>query len=314
MKENTSFVGLDIAKFHIDAYILPRNKYIRISNNAEGLKSLQDWMGQSQRIERIVLEPTGGYERLALETLSSAGYKVSMVQAFQIRSYAKARGIFAKTDKLDAGILAEYGQKMPTRIHIPLTPVEQKLRTYVDRRSQVVQMISEEKNRLQKSGCEEMYPLIKSSLEFLEKQKMSLETTIIELIKSDARLSKLQKILTSIAGIGSIIAAILITNLPELGLLNQKQIAKLVGVAPLNHDSGTVKGKRVIYGGRQYVRNSLYLAAMQAVTKDAILKSFYNRLRQKGKTGKSALIAVIRKMVLILNAKIRDADIFSLDF
>lgn len=98
----------------------------------KGLKSLQDWMGQSQRIERIVLEPTGGYERLALETLSSAGYKVSMVQAFQIRSYAKARGIFAKTDKLDAGILAEYGQKMPTRIHIPLTPVEQKLRTYVD--------------------------------------------------------------------------------------------------------------------------------------------------------------------------------------
>ena len=123
----------------------------------------------------------------------------------------------------------------------------------------------------------------------------------------------MQKILTSIAGIGSIIAAILITNLPELGLLNRKQIAKLVGVASLNHDSGTVKGKRVIYGGRQYVRNSLYLAAMQAVTKDAILKSFYNRLRQKGKTGKSALIAVIRKMVLILNAKIRDSDIFSLD-
>ena len=279
MNDYNTNIGIDVAKNHLDVCILPSGKTKRFKNNELGIISLIEFIGDKEQIERIILEPTGGYEELVLELLSEKNYKISLVNAAQIRAFAKANGILAKTDKIDAKVLADYGAKIPSRLYVPLSLPLKQLRKYVQRRRQLLHMIVEEKNRLKKERDGEMIILIKETLEYLNKQKDILEQRIIEKIESEV---------------------------PELGKLSHNQIAKLIGVAPINRESGMMRGKSKIYGGRGYVRDSLYLAALPAIRFEPILRDFYLRLKNNGKPGKLAVIAVVHKMIIILNARLRD--------
>lgn len=306
MNEYNINIGIDVAKNHLDVCILPSGKTKRFKNNELGIASLIEFIGDKEPIERIILEPTGGYEELILEILSEKNYKISLVNAAQVRAFARANGILEKTDKIDAKVLADYGAKIPSRLYIPLSLPLKQLRKYVQRRRQLLHMIVEEKNRLKKERDNEMIILIKETLEYLNKQKDILEKRIIEKIEADKQLKHIKEILVSMKGIGSVTAAVLMCEVPELGKLNHNQIAKLIGVAPLNRESGMMRGKSKIYGGRGYVRDSLYLAALPAIRFEPVLRDFYLRLKNNGKPGKLAVIAVVHKMITILNARLRD--------
>lgn len=306
MNEYNINIGIDVAKNHLDVCILPSGKTKRFKNNELGIISLIEFIGDKEPIERIILEPTGGYEELVLEMLSEKNYKISLVNAAQIRAFAKANGILAKTDKIDAKVLADYGAKIPSRLYVPLSLPLKQLRKYVQRRRQLLHMIVEEKNRLKKERDGEMIILIKETLEYLNKQKDILEQRIIEKIETDEQLKSIKEVLVTMKGIGCVTAAVLMCEVPELGKLSHNQIAKLIGVAPLNRESGMMRGKSKIYGGRGYVRDSLYLAALPAIRFEPILRDFYLRLKNNGKPGKLAVIAVVHKMITILNARLRD--------
>ena len=306
MNDYNTNIGIDVAKNHLDVCILPSGKTKRFKNNELGIISLIEFIGDKEQIERIILEPTGGYEELVLELLSEKNYKISLVNAAQIRAFAKANGILAKTDKIDAKVLADYGAKIPSRLYVPLSLPLKQLRKYVQRRRQLLHMIVEEKNRLKKERDGEMIILIKETLEYLNKQKDILEQRIIEKIETDEQLKSIKEVLVTMKGIGCVTAAVLMCEVPELGKLSHNQIAKLIGVAPLNRESGMMRGKSKIYGGRGYVRDSLYLAALPAIRFEPILRDFYLRLKNNGKPGKLAVIAVVHKMIIILNARLRD--------
>lgn len=305
MEDNNTYIGIDVAKNHLDVCILPLNKTKRFKNNELGVLSLIEFIGDNKKIERIILEPTGGYEELVLEMLAEKGYKISMVNASQVRAFARANGILAKTDKIDARVLADYGMKLPSRLYIPLPSELKRLKKYVTRRRQLLHMIVEEKNRLKKERDNEMIIQIREILDFLNKQKEDLEERIVEEIENNERLKQINAVLTSLKGIGLVTSAILMTELPELGKLGNNQISKLIGVAPLNRESGMMRGKSKIYGGRGYIRDSLYLAALPAIRFEPKLKDFYLRLKNNGKPGKIAVIAVVHKMITILNARLR---------
>lgn len=306
MNDYNTNIGIDVAKNHLDVCILPSGKTKRFKNNELGIISLIEFIGDKEQIERIILEPTGGYEELVLEMLSEKNYKISLVNAAQIRAFARANGILAKTDKIDAKVLADYGAKIPSRLYVPLSLPLKQLRKYVQRRRQLLHMIVEEKNRLKKERDGEMIILIKETLEYLNKQKDILEQRIIEKIEINEQLKSIKEILVSMKGIGCVMAAVLMCEVPELGKLSHNQIAKLIGVAPLNRESGMMRGKSKIYGGRGYVRDNLYLAALPAIRFEPILRDFYLRLKNNGKPGKLAVIAVVHKMITILNARLRD--------
>lgn len=306
MEEYTTYIGIDVAKNYLDVCILPFTKTKRFKNNELGIISLIEFIGDNKNIKRIILEPTGGYEELVLETLSEQGYKISLVNAMQIRAFARANGILAKTDKIDAKVLADYGSKIPSRLYIPLSPELKQLRKYVQRRRQLLHMIVEEKNRLKKERDSEVINLIKETLEYLNKQKEALEQKIIERIKTNEKLKQIKDVLITMKGIGDVTAAVLMCEVPELGKLTHNQISKLIGVAPLNRESGIMRGKSKIYGGRGTVRDNLYLAALPAIRFEPVLREFYLRLKNNGKPGKLAIIAVVHKMITILNARLRD--------
>ena len=306
MNDYNTNIGIDVAKNHLDVCILPSGKTKRFKNNELGIISLIEFIGDKEQIERIILEPTGGYEELVLEMLSEKNYKISLVNAAQIRAFARANGILAKTDKIDAKVLADYGAKIPSRLYVPLSLPLKQLRKYVQRRRQLLHMIVEEKNRLKKERDGEMIILIKETLEYLNKQKDILEQRIIEKIEINEQLKSIKEILVSMKGIGCVMAAVLMCEVPELGKLSHNQIAKLIGVAPLNRESGMMRGKSKIYGGRGYVRDNLYLAALPAIRFEPILRDFYLRLKNNGKPGKLAVIAVVHKMITILNVRLRD--------
>lgn len=279
MEDNNTYIGIDVAKNHLDVCILPLNKTKRFKNNELGILSLIEFIGDNKKIERIILEPTGGYEEFVLETLANKGYQISMVNASQIRAFARANGILAKTDKIDAKVLADYGMKLPSRLYIPLPMELKRLKKYVTRRRQLLHMLVEEKNRLKKERDGEIIKLIEETLKFLNVQKEFLEQRIIKGIEQNEKLKRMKEILTSLKGIGDITAAILMTEVPELGKLGNNQISKLIGVAPLNRESGMMRGKSKIYGGRGYVRDSLYLAALPAIRFEPKLRDFYLRLK-----------------------------------
>ena len=304
MNEYNINIGIDVAKNHLDVCILPSGKTKRFKNNELGIISLIEFIGNKEQVERIILEPTGGYEELVLEMLSEKNYKISLVNAAQIRAFARANGILAKTDKIDAKVLADYGIKIPSRLYVPLSSSLKQLRKYVQRRRQLLHMIVEEKNRLKKERDSEIIILIKETLEYLNKQKDILEQRIIEKIEADKQLKCIKEVLVTMKGIGCVTAAVLMCEVPELGKLSHNQIAKLIGVAPINRESGMMRGKSKIYGGRGYVRDSLYLAALPAIRFEPILRDFYLRLKNNGKPGKLAVIAVVHKMISILNARL----------
>jgi transposase len=297
-----SYIGIDAAKAEVEVAIGQR-LVGRYENTHSGMKRLQKSLPEPAEVALVVIESTGCYSQLAARMLTTAGYRVAVVQPGRIRHYARSQGQLAKTDRIDARIIAQFGEHTPD-LHVYQEPsaTRQRLRALVDRRDQIVEDRVREDNRLEACQDEVVCEQLRASIARLRKQADALEEDIAKVIASDADLEGLRITLESLKGIGSITAAILLAHLPELGHINRQEIAALAGVAPYNNDSGNHHGTRTIYGGRQRVRMALYMAAVCAARFDENLCAFYDRLRERGKPAKVAIVAVIRKMLIRLNS------------
>ncbi len=283
--------------------IRPGEEASQYTNDAEGIASLMNHIAPLEP-RGVVLEATGGFEMLVAGELERAGLPVSLVNPRQVRSFARATGRLAKTDAIDAQVLAQFAEaiKPPVR---PLPDEEtRELRALVDRRRQLLVMVTSENNRLGRAS-KRVRPLIQKHIRWLEQQVKDLDKDISELIRSSPVWRAHEDLLRSVPGVGPVLSSMLLTHLPELGSLNRGQVAALVGVAPMNRDSGTSRGKRSVSGGRTAVRSALYMAALAATQHNPVIKAFYHRLRAAGKPAKVALTACMRKLLLILNSMLR---------
>lgn len=305
MTYTSRFIGIDISKSAFDICLLPDQASLTFANTAEGIADFLAFLAPLAGIERLILEPTGGYERRVVEALHAASLPVAKVNAKQIRQFARACGQLSKTDRIDAFVLADYGRRMETRILPPQSGQQPILADLVLRYRQLSHMIVQEKNRREKlSGKTRDW--IEETLRFLLDQRQAIVDEMTACLKADQQLGKKAEVLMSLKGIGLRTACFLLAGLPELGRIDKAKIAKLVGVAPLNRDSGLMRGKRMIAGGRKPVRDALYIAALPAIRFDPTINAFYTSLRNRGKPGKVAVIAAVRKMLIILNARMRD--------
>jgi transposase len=304
MTSSVPFVGVDVSKDFLDVVILPSTSAERFTNDEEGLRRLVDRLA-GLPIQAIAMEATGGYQRLAHAALVAAGWSVAVVNPRQVRDFAKARGTLQKTDAIDALVLAEFARRMEP----PPTPVASELAQEADqlvrRRRQVKEMLAAEKNRLQQATVARVRSDIQQTIHFLSKQLKDIDRDIDRTLKKmpewKGRLEQLQEV----PGIGRVTATTLATAVPELGTLNRKQIAKLVGVAPLNCDSGKNQGKRAIWGGRAEPRAVLYMATLTATRVNPVIRRFYTRLVASGKRPLVALVASMRKLLTIVNVMVK---------
>lgn len=313
MTYTSRFIGIDISKSSFDICVLPDRHSASFSNDAGGIARFIAFIAQLDGVERLVLEPTGGYERDLVDALLAAHLPVAKINAKQIRQFARACGRLSKTDRIDAFVLADYARRMETKVLAPSSPARAVLIDLVSRYRQLSHMIVQEKNRLEKLSARDEANVrartrtwVEETLAFLLRQRQSVVDAMEACLTSDDDLAVEAKVLMSLKGIGLRTACFLIAGLPELGLLNKGQIAKLVGVAPINRDSGQMRGKRMIAAGRKPVRDALYIAALPAIRFDPAMKAVFERLKAKGKPGKVALVAVMRRMIIILNARMRD--------
>jgi transposase len=252
----------------------------------------------------IVLEPTGGFEMLVVAELSQAGLPVALVNAKRVRDFAKATGQIAKTDKLDAKVLAHFAAVIRPEVRSLRSEDEEQLTALLTRRRQILDMLTVEKNRLVTVRAK-MRTEIEAHIHWLSNSLKELNQEIEEFVKGSPLWKEKDTLLQSVPGVGPVTSATMLGMLPELGLLNRQEIAALVGVAPLNKDSGKKTGKRRIFGGRADVRSVLYMAALSAKKHNPFIRTFYERLIRHGKEKKVALTACMRKLLVILNAMVR---------
>lgn len=297
------WVGIDVAKAELVVAIAPQGEVFTMGNTPEDVTNLLLRLRKA-RPQRVVLEATGGYETLAATTLAAAGLRVAVVNPRQVRDFARSTGQLAKTDKIDAGILAAFAQA----VHVEVRPLPDQaaraLQAVVSRRRQVVEMLATERQRLPQANAV-VAPSIQAVIRLLERQVQDLDDDLQQRLRQSPVWREAQDLLKSIPGVGDVLATTLLALLPELGQLNRKAIAKLVGVAPLNRDSGQYRGKRKVWGGRAPVRAVLYMATLVGTRFNPVLKAFYQRLLTSGKPKKLALTACMHKLLLILNAVLR---------
>ncbi len=259
----------------------------------------------------VVMEATGGYESLLVDLLHQANVTFAVVNPRRVRDFAKGIGWDAKTDPIDAKLIARYGEVVQPKPHRAKTDQEKKLEALVTRRRQLLGLINQENNRLQQTRDQEIQELIRQSLETLKKQVEEVDERISQAVATDEKNARKIEILQSVKGVGPVSVSTLVAELPELGELNRGQIAKLVGVAPMNNDSGQKEGKRQTSGGRSSVRRVLYMATLVATRFNARIKEFYVRLLAKGKPKKLALVAAMRKLLTILNTLIKKDELWT---
>jgi transposase len=303
--EEKIYIGIDVSKANLDVFILPNTKYMQFTNDACGIEKFLNKVQQLFSDALIVMESTGGYEAPLSQELSKANLKVCVVNPRQIRDFAKATGRLAKTDKIDAEIIALFAKKIEPQPNIVYNEQQQKMVANNARRRQLIDMIIAEKNRLDKATPEQKES-IKRVLDILEKELKLIEQTQEQLLNQDDSLVEKKNILNSIKGIGLVTATAMLCELPELGSLSPKQAAALAGLAPFNRDSGTLNGKRTIWGGRASVRMALYMPTLVAIKHNPQIRAFYERLCLNGKSKMTALIACMRKLLIIMNAMIRN--------
>jgi transposase len=311
------FVGIDISKNFLDVHLYPLEKAVRIPNSEQGLDTLIALLS-SYSIGQIVCESSGGYEYLALKILASHHYPVWHVQAKRIRAFIISEGIQAKTDKIDARMLALFAsQKQPKHAFVIPSEDEERLRALVKRRADLIRYINGEGNKLQHPQQTHCKTFLADHISFLKEQCTEVEEEIKILIKANSILSSKVTLLTSIPGVGFVTASTLLAELPELGHRNNKQIAALAGVAPFIKQSGKEKGRASVSGGRQALRSTLYMAALVATQWNPALKLFYKRLKGTGKKTQVALTAVMRKLLGIINVMLQKNECWqdmTLDF
>jgi len=309
MKEPSVYVGVDVAKEWLDvAWGTERQ---RVTNCRRGWKQLGDWLGESEVPVHVICEASGGYERGLVKALQGYGIKVSIAQATRVRQFARAAGIAAKTDEIDAQVLCAYGYALRPCVSATLGPEQEKLRELERQRRHLTRLLVAEQTRALQL-CEAVTRTSNRSLiRQLTKQIDSIDLLIEKVIDQSEELTAKAKKLTAISGVGRRTAALLLAQMPELGLLNRGQAAALAGLAPLNRDSGKWRGKRTIFGGRRAVRSGLYMAALVATRHNPILAAFYQRLRAAGKPPKLALTATMRKLLLILNSSLKPQSMYA---
>jgi transposase len=297
------FVGIDVSKAGLDVAVRPVGNREFVANDAAGIEILLQRLRELEPA-LIVLEATGGVERAVTRALASAEFPVVVINPRQVRDFAKATGQLAKTDTIDAAVLARFGEAVRPALRPLPDEVTWELRAVVTRRRQITEMIVAETNRL--SGASKgVRKRINAHLRWLEAELKRADKDLDQSIRQSPIWRENEDLLRSVPGMGPVISRTLLAELPELGRLNRKQIAALVGVAPLNRDSGTLRGRRSIWGGRATVRAALYMGALVASRRNAMIQTFYRRLRNAGKAPKVALVACMRKLLTILNAMIK---------
>ena len=304
-KDNTvaRFIGIDVSKQWLDVATLPERETRRFSNDGAGQEQLGAWLIQLAP-ELIVMEATGGFETRVATALAAEGLALAVVNPRHVRDFARAFGILAKTDRIDASVLAAFAEK----VHPPVRPLpdedRRELIDLVDRRRQLVTMRAEEKTRLSQATASARQD-IKEHIEWLDERLRRLDIDLTAKLRSSSLWKAKEEILISVPGVGRVTVLTLLARLPELGALNRRAIAALTGVAPFARDSGQHRGRRMIWGGRADVRSVLYMAAVSAARINPVIKSFYLRLKQAGKPAKVALTACMRKLLTILNTMLR---------
>jgi transposase len=301
---NEVFVGIDVSKAQLDVAVRPSGEVWSVSNDETGFAALVAKLTPLEP-KLIVMEATGGYQAPAVAALSVAGLSVAVVNPRQVRDFGRATGQLAKTDVLDAEVIARFGEVL--RPEPRSLPDEETvaLNALVVRRRQIVDMITAEKNRL---GTAEKVVRrdIEEHIKWLQRRLKDADDDLYDGLKKSALWRVKEQILKSVPGVGRVTTVTLIAQLPELGTLTGRKIAALVGVAPLNRDSGTYRGKRCIWGGRAAVRQALYMATLTAIRRSPTIRAFYERLIAAGKPRKVAHVAAARKLLVMLNAMIRD--------
>jgi len=297
-------VGIDVSKRKLDVAISNSHHLLQVANEEAGFKELIKKLPNKKHC-LIVLEASGGYEKSVANYLRSKKYNVAIVNAKRVRDFAKASGKLAKTDHIDANVIMAFAKAFNPAPQALATPTEQERLNHLNRRSQLVKMIATEKQHLEQSP-KDFHAGIKKHIKYLEKALEKIETQLKKQIKSDPALQDKVERLDAIKGVGDVTAMNILLNMPELGQLTPKEVSALAGVAPYNKDSGQMKGKREIWGGRAPVRAALYMAVLSARQFNPVIKKFYDRLIGKGKLAKVAMVACMRKLIIIMNAMMRD--------
>jgi transposase len=298
------FVGVDVSKDRLDVALYPEASSGSVPNDEAGIEDLVQRLLPLHPV-RVVLEATGGLEMPAVGALAAAGLPVVAVNPRQTRDFAKAAGLLAKTDRIDAAALARFAEAMKPEIRPLPDAAAQELGALIVRRRQVVQMLTAEKNRRQ-AAPKRLHKDLDRHVAWLEEALRRLDDELQRTIRNSPAWREKDDLLQSVAGIGPKTSAVLIAELPELGRLNRHEIAKLAGVAPMNRDSGRYRGERHIQGGRAMVRTALYMATLTAIRCNPVIAAFYRRLCDHGKKYKVAMTACMRKLLVRLNAMLRD--------
>jgi len=304
MAKKKTFIGIDVSKAVLEVAVHQRNTRFAVANKESAFPELLAEL-IVLRPKRIVLEATGGLELPVLNALFAAGLPVVVVNPRQVRDFAKASGQLAKTDKLDAMVLAHFAAAIQPELRHVKNAAELELDALVTRRRQLVEMLAAEKTRLSSTATTAMRTEVGVHIEWLEQRLTDIDERLRKRITDSSVWRVKDDLLQTVPGIGPVTALVLVAEVPELGQLNRHQVAKLVGVAPLNCDSGNLRGQRHIFGGRQAVRNTFYMAIQSAVRHNPVIKEFYERLLARHKPKKVALVACMRKLLTIVNVMIK---------
>jgi transposase len=306
-------VGIDVAKAELVVATRPGGERWTVENDERGVRPLVERL-RRDGAELIVLEATGGYELLCVAALAAASLPVVVVNPRQVRDFAKATGQLAKTDRIDADILALFAERVRPEVRpIPDADV-QELDALLARRRQLLDMLQAERNRLGQvfgRGKTPVKKSLKSHIAYLERELRMTDTDLGDMVRHTPAWRERDDLLQSVPGVGPVLSLTLLADLPELGRLSRREIAKLVGVAPLSRDSGTLRGRRFVQGGRASVRSVLYMASLVATKRNAVIRAFYTRLLAAGKAKKLALVACMRKLLTILNTMVRTGEHWS---
>ncbi len=304
MKEAGLFVGIDVSQDRLDLAVRPTGETRQVVYNPAGTEAMTEYLKELGP-QLVVVEATGGLEMAVAAEMAAAGLPVVVANPRKVRAFARATGRLAKTDALDAQALAHYGETLRPQPRALPDAATRELKALVVRRRQLVEMITAERNRL-RMATRRVRPRVQEHINWLKENLAELDQDLDDTIRSSPIWKDQDRLLRSVPGVGPVLSLTLLSGLPELGALNRGEIAALVGVAPFNQDSGSLRGKRRVWGGRSSIRAALYMAALVATRCNPAIKDFYLRLCNAGKPKKVALTACMRKLLTILNAMVRD--------
>ncbi len=310
VNQSMIFVGVDVSKSTLDVYRPDTNQIVKIENSEVAIVEFVADLRKTKQNVFVVMEGTGGYEDLLVKQLASQQIDSAVINPRRIRDFAKGIGLDAKTDAIDAKVISKYAEVVKPQPMAAKSDHELKHGALVTRRSQILELINQENNRLKQAWDSDAKESIRQVLEMLKNQLKDVDSKLSKMLMVDTKNQRAIEILGSVKGVGPVMISTLLSELPELGKLNRGEVAKLVGVAPINRDSGKKTGKRFIGGGRGQVRRVLYMSTIVAIRHNPAIKAFYTHLRSNGKEAKVAIVACMRKFITLLNLLIKSDQLW----